>query len=141
MPTIPMLGIRLFDPEHTPHVLKQRFMTHLATLRAKATPDAPEDRPAKRFKFGDLSDQDIDKIDRRVERIIRARAALREVGHLKTEDLRVLQPLAKGAKLIAIPREHRADEIATELHADILCFASHRAPAGPVRPPYRTRMM
>ena len=42
--TIPMLGIRLVDPEHTTHFLKQRFMTHLETLRTRsksASPDAP----------------------------------------------------------------------------------------------------
>lgn len=122
MTTIPMLGIRLFDPEHTTHFLKQRFMTHLETLRTRsksASLDAPEDLPVRSFRFGDLSEADIDKIDRRVERIIKARAALREVGHLKEEDRRPLHRLAKGAELIAIPSEHRADEIAAELHADM----------------------
>jgi hypothetical protein len=99
MPTIPILGIRLFDPEHTTHFLKQRFMTHLEMLRTgskSASTDAAEDRPIRDFKLGDPSAQDINKIDRRA-----------------------LQPLAKGAELITIPSEHRADEIAAELHADM----------------------
>ncbi|MCL4066595.1 hypothetical protein M3484_08420 [Pseudomonas sp. GX19020] len=39
MTTIPKLGIRLFDPDQTPDVLCQRFLTHLATLRSAKDPE------------------------------------------------------------------------------------------------------
>lgn len=119
MSTIPMLRIRLFDPDQTSSSLGYRFRTHLARLRHGVPAEAKTlNRNAIDLMIREFSDDDIDKIDRRVERIIKARARVRSVSHLKTEDRAALQVLAGGAKLISIPSEHRADEIAAELHAD-----------------------
>lgn len=120
MPTIPVFGIRLFDPDQTSSFLGYRFRTHLARLRHGVPAEAKTlNRNAIELMIREFSDDDIDKIDRRVERLIKARAKLRSVGHLKTEDRAALQVLAGGAKLVSIPSEHRADEIAAELHADM----------------------
>lgn len=112
-----MLGIRLFDPDQTKHSLNSRLKTHLTRLRARKDPEMSGRRLG--LLLDDLSDPDLDKIERRVDLLIERRNALREDAHMKTEDQRALQPLARGADLIRIPSEHRADEIAAELHADM----------------------
>lgn len=117
-----MLGIRLSDPDQNANALRERFLTHLVTLRAAKDPELagkPLHRVVIKCLMRDLTFDETEKIGRRIERLVKARNEAREDGHLKPDDLRALQPLAEGANLISIPSEHRADEIASELHTDM----------------------
>lgn len=117
-----MLGIRIFDPEQTADVLRQRFLSHLATLRSAKDPELagkPLHPVILKSLVGDLTFDETEKIGRRALRLVNARNKSREDGHLKNDDRRALLPLAEGVNLISIPSEHRADEIASELHTDM----------------------
>ncbi|WP_092897059.1 hypothetical protein [Rhodobacter sp. 24-YEA-8] len=115
-----MLGVRLFDPDDNRFKLTRRFMAHLVRLR-QATVEAAKSLSMTELDelVKKLPDHEVDRIDRRVGLILAARAKLPGAGHLKTEDRNALRALADGAELIAIPSEHRADEIAAELHTDM----------------------
>lgn len=122
MTKIPVIGIRLFDPEQTPEALRDRLITHFVTLQAAKDPDLagkPLHPAMLKSLKRDLGYTETEKIGRRVDRLVRARELSREDGHLKTGDRKALQALAGGAQLVSIPSEHRADEIAAELHADM----------------------
>ncbi|WP_444668053.1 hypothetical protein [Cereibacter changlensis] len=75
-----------------------------------------------------LSAADRSKIDRRARRLFHRREAASGMKHLKKEDRDRLEVLARGVRLAVIPSEHRADELAAELHGGIpLAGARHRS--------------
>lgn len=65
-----------------------------------------------------LEDADCRKITRRAKRLIERREAASGLAHLRKEDRDRLAALRDGVNLIRLPSEHRADEIAAEVHAD-----------------------
>ena len=71
-----------------------------------------------------LGEKDRRRIRRRVERLLERRKAASGLAHLKREERERLEGLRGGAQLIAIPSEHRADELAAALHDDMPWMAS-----------------
>ena len=65
-----------------------------------------------------LADADYRKIGRRAKRLAERREAASGLAHLRKEDRDRLAALRDGVELIRLPSEHRADEIAAELHAE-----------------------
>lgn len=135
MSRIPFIEVRFFDPAETRYALEQRFERFLRDLRSgKLRPEAdtaeeadyPDDdentlpsldeAPVPILKLGG-SDQS--RIKRRAARLLERRKSASGLDHLKKEDRDRLEVLKDGAALITIPSEHRADELAAELHADM----------------------
>lgn len=133
--TIPFIESRFFDPNETRRALEERFERHLRTLRARGlSADALTDyllleegsddpdittAEADALSVFHLSPQDRERIGRRAKCIIAGRQATNVLRHLKREDQVRLEVLRDGVRLIAIPSEHRADELAAALHADM----------------------
>jgi len=65
-----------------------------------------------------LSGADHSKVERRACRLFQRREAASGLKHLKKEDRERLEVLAGGVRLATIPSEHRADELAAELHGE-----------------------
>lgn len=129
MPRHQILSVRFPDAE-TPRPIETRLSAHLKTLRrtrleAEAslmTPapegdDAPPPIPAT-GAFVKLTDADHAKIIRRAKRLHALREAACGLAHLRKEDRDRLAILRDGVDLVRLPTEHRADEIASALHAD-----------------------
>ena len=130
MSTIPVIEARFFDPAEGRIELETRFMRRLRKLRCRRIrPDLPAppdevDTPGKipdadPMDFIRFSDDDEARIKRRVKRILECRKAASGLEHLKRDDRERLEVLKGGARLIRIPSEHRADEIAASLHGDM----------------------
>lgn len=66
-----------------------------------------------------LSDADRLKISRRTASYLTAIARATRMSHLSKEDRNKLEVLRKGAELRPVESEHRADEIASALHAEM----------------------
>ncbi|WP_417839897.1 AAA family ATPase [Tritonibacter scottomollicae] len=107
--------------------IKRRFEGHLRKLRALrdgVTPQAPDDfADALRWE-GDLSEvrissNDRNKILRRAQYLVQRRDALSGTNHLSSDDKRKLAVLRNGVDLVQIKTEHRADEIAAAIQADM----------------------
>lgn len=134
MSRIPVIEARFFNPAETRHALEARFGQFLLALRCgKLRPKAavakeadgldddearpgPNRNPLPLLKPGG---NDRARIGRRAARLLERRKAASGLGHLKTEDRERLGVLNDGAALINLPSEHRADELAAELHADM----------------------
>ncbi|MDF3605793.1 AAA family ATPase [Paracoccus sp. DMF-8] len=82
----------------------------------KALSESAEIEPMDYIRF---SAKDEERIKRRVRRIPELRKAASGLEHLKRDDRERLEVLKDGARLIRIPGEHRADEIAAALHEDM----------------------
>ncbi len=130
MSTIPFIEARFFDPKEDRIELETRLMRHLRKLRCRRIPPgllAPPDEADTAGKIPDVdpmgiirfSDNDDARIKRRVKRILERRKAASGLEHLKRDDRERLEVLKDGARLIQIPSEHRADEIAAALHEDM----------------------
>lgn len=65
-----------------------------------------------------LVEDDYDKISRRAKALTERRQAASGLAHLKKEDRDRLLPLRDGINLVRLSSEHRADEIAAEMHAE-----------------------
>ncbi|WP_299846606.1 AAA family ATPase [uncultured Paracoccus sp.] len=123
MPRIPFIEARFFEPTENRHTLEQRFRLHLQKLREAKGDEAydlseilgPE--PESLCSSPLVSTEDVRKISRRTKRLLDRRDASSGLAHLKAEDRERLQALRNGVELIRIPNEHRADELAAELHA------------------------
>ncbi|WP_449044867.1 AAA family ATPase [Paracoccus versutus] len=66
-----------------------------------------------------ISADDAARIRRRVKRILELRKAATGLEHLKSDDRARLDAVKNGVRLISIPSEHRADELAAALHEDM----------------------
>lgn len=127
MSTIPFIEARFFNPAKDRIELETRFMRHLRKLRCRRIPPdlpAPPDEIDAPDKVSDadlmgivrFGDDDESRVKRRVKRILECRKAAPGLEHLKSDDRARLEVRKDGARLIRIPSEHRADEIAAELH-------------------------
>lgn len=131
---IPFLLNALPPPDVPAIILERRFVSHLGKLRAaKGIPGADEIHcdpadaidtcehnrwradPETPVAFGQ---NDWFKIRRRVRRLQEARKAANPFTRLKAEERERLEALRDGVRLASVPNEHRADELAAELHAD-----------------------
>ena len=134
MSHIPFIEARFFDPAETRYTLEERFRRYLLGLRAgKLRPkralaeeiddiDGDDDLPSFEVDSGvihKLGGQDESRIRRRVARILERRKVASGLDHLKKDDRERLEVLRDGVRLISIPTEHRADELAAELHAEM----------------------
>lgn len=128
--TIPFIEARFFSASEGRIEIETRFMRHLRKLRCRRIPPdllAPPDEiePPGEISDADLmgfirfSPDDEARIKRRVKRILERRKAASGLEHLKSDDRARLEVLKDGARLIRIPNEHRADEIAAALHGEM----------------------
>ncbi len=101
-----------FPPSNLPSSLdiESRLKRHLHQLRQK-TGTVREDY------F--LEDLDRLKVRRRTEAYLNAVARKSGMGHLDKDDRKKLEVFRKGAELKSVETEHRADEIASALHAEM----------------------
>ena len=135
MSHIPFIEARFFDPAETRYTLEERFKCFLLDLRAgklrskRALTEEIDDIDAEDddlpsfevdpLVIHKLDGQDESRIRRRVAHILEGRKAASGLDHLKKEDRERLEVLKDGVRLISIPTEHRADELAAELHAEM----------------------
>lgn len=116
-----------FHPISTAGQLEARFEEFLSRLRRKARgheEDANLDREETDEGEPDMHDCDLSlhdriKIRRRVKAIIERRNRSSGMNHLDREARERLRPLENGVRLIRLESEHRADEIAAALHAEM----------------------
>jgi hypothetical protein len=133
MTKIKFSNVRIFDPAQNRNALEGRFTAFLRELRQKNLPvdepvekldDGAEEQQADWLEMNPerrdvLTTRDYNRIHARAERIIALRKAASSTSHLKREDVDRLQVLREPLQLIRIPNEHRADEIAAQLHAEM----------------------
>lgn len=130
MTRIPFADIRLFDTRQTQHSFEQRFLQYLRALRMKKwdeirDPNKPSAEDHDKYGATNMNrsmfieNRDIKRIERRVEAILAARKRQSKLGHLRSGDVERLRPLCDGSRLVPPPTEHRADEIAAALHAQM----------------------
>lgn len=124
MPHIPFAEIRFFDPTETRLALETRFEGHLRRLRGlPAFSHDGSDEIVDRLKEPNdqrltLGRDEMHKIRRRVSRLLDRRSAASGMSHLRREDREKIEALRNGVQLVTVPSEHRADEIAAQLHAE-----------------------
>lgn len=117
--SLPFIEARFFDPAETRSKLERRFAEHLRNLRAAglAAYDST-DRASMNFDLQtSVTPADTRRITARAKRILEWRSTISGLSHLKAEDRERLEVLRDGARLIHISSEHRADELAADLHA------------------------
>ena len=103
--------------------MEHHLLRRLHAMRAAKKPELPpdEDQEMKdewRTPPGRDATDDA-RIRRRVARLLEKREAASGLGHLKSEERERLGILRDGVRLVTIASEHRADEIAAELHAEM----------------------
>ncbi|WP_299821509.1 AAA family ATPase [uncultured Jannaschia sp.] len=122
MPRIPIVAARFAEVPSVTDI-ERRLYAHLAQLRGQRTGSGP----------GTPSDGDEDihvwqlclprsgklRIHRRARAVHDRAEAATGLAHLSAATRARLSVLRAGADLVAIPTEHRADEIAAALHADM----------------------
>lgn len=132
MTKIKFIDASFADPNEDEFVLKRRFEWHLRKLRALRDGVSPqvsgdfEDqlRWNKDLAAVTLAEKDRAKAIRRARCVMRARNKVSGLGHLAQEDRRRLEVLRDGADLVRIGSEHRADEIAAAIHAEMPWMAA-----------------
>ncbi|WP_339109989.1 AAA family ATPase [Thioclava sp. GXIMD4216] len=132
MTKIKFIDARFADPDETEFSLKRRFEWHLRKIRALqdgVSPKAPGDfedelRWNEDLIAVPLSEKDRNKVLRRARRVMGARAKASGLSHLSSDDRRALEVFRNGADLVGIGSEHRADEIAAAIHAEMPWMAA-----------------
>lgn len=132
MTKIKFIDARFADPDENEFALKRRFEWHLRKLRALhdgVSPKVPGDfedelRWNEDLIAVPLSEKDRNKVLRRARRVMGARAKASGLSHLSSDDRRALEAFRGGADLVGIASEHRADEIAAAIHAEMPWMAA-----------------
>ncbi|MCE6949534.1 AAA family ATPase [Cereibacter sphaeroides] len=128
MSRIPFIHAAFPDPAFSKAGIEQRLKRHFRHLAArKAGPEDPhpdDDADDRAMKDGITDRIDIPwraahRIARRAEAISACANRASPLTRLKPEDRKRLEVLRKGVVLVALPSEHRADEIAAALHAEM----------------------
>ncbi|MBD9529694.1 AAA family ATPase [Paracoccus sp. PAR01] len=123
MTRIPFIEARFFDPDENQRAIEDRLVTRLRRLRvtdlSAPIPESDEDDEHTPCLPIALSDRERRKISRRARRLLELREAASGLSHLRRDDRDRLEALRDGARLIRIPSEHRADELAAALHAEM----------------------
>ncbi|ABN78313.1 AAA family ATPase [Cereibacter sphaeroides] len=127
MTRIQILNAAFPDPTLKPRIERRltRFLRRLLVGKKKldaqpevddaANDDLEEDAPNK----ADLSWSQRQCIVRRTDRIVSCANRKSPLTRLKPEDRKRLEVLRHGVELVALPSQHRADEIAAALHAEM----------------------
>lgn len=100
-----------------------QFLNQLrAGKRANAEGTTGSEQPKNARQFGydydHLSITDVRRINARVNRYVKEKQAKGQFSHLNQTDKNRLDVFRKEMKLITIENEHKADEIASAIHAD-----------------------
>ncbi|MBD9529767.1 AAA family ATPase [Paracoccus sp. PAR01] len=123
MTRIPFIEARFFDPHETQRMIEDRFVSHLRRRRvtdlSAPIPDSDEEDEHAPSLPLTLNDCDRRRISRRAKRLLELREAASGLSHLRRDDRERLEVLRDGARLIQIPSEHRADELAAAVHAEM----------------------
>mgnify|MGYP001611816121 CR=1 FL=1 len=123
MNRIPFIEARFSDPDETQRAIEDRLVARLRRLRvtdlSAAVQDSSEDDELGPCLPVAVRDRDRRKINRRTKRLLELRETASGLSHLKREDRERLEVLHDGARLIQIASEHRADELAAALHAEM----------------------
>jgi hypothetical protein len=130
MSRIPFIEARFFSPKEGRFELEARLKRHLRELRCRKIPaellappedmdDLVDSADMGLMKSVDINAGDGARIQRRVKRILELRKAASGLEHLQSDDRTRLEVLKDGTRLISIPSEHRADELAAALHEDM----------------------
>ncbi|WP_343081003.1 AAA family ATPase [Ostreiculturibacter nitratireducens] len=128
MPRIPFIAARFPDLDQSKYDIETRLSRHLRALRvrkAEAQVDDPisdaleEDLGNGWRRPTDLGEDDHRRIRRRAAALVARREAASRLGHLRKEEREQLSVLRDGVRLVSIPSEQRADELAAELHAEM----------------------
>lgn len=124
MPRIPILDAIFPDPSRSMAAVEFRLSNHLISLKTRERSrngfdeiDA-ETLPAETVEQPELSRSEIMRIKRRAKCIGERAHRQAPISRMKTDDRHRLETLRYGAELVTLKSEHRADEIAAELHAD-----------------------
>lgn len=104
------------------HLVKHKRKLIAARLDAGCPPSEPakdDDQPwAKTLGEIMLPSEERTKIRQRAEQLIKRRTVASGMGHLKSDDLKKLEALKHGVRMVRIDTEHQADERAAALHAE-----------------------
>ena len=127
MSRIPFIEARFFNPDETTYTLEKRFVQHLRDLRSRELPDTnagaeyadSSENAARLCHSTSPSDQERARIKCRVDLLLERRKAASGIGHLTREQRERLAVLRDGVRLAAITTEHKADELAAELHGEM----------------------
>lgn len=120
MPVIPFIKTPLPKPGRSRKKIEERLRRHLIKLRSAKTPQAP----TTNHVYGDriveqhLNWPDEERIGRRARVLSECAATQSPLSRLKADDQRRIEALSGGLNVTAPPSEHRADEIAADLHAE-----------------------
>ncbi|MCU9848968.1 hypothetical protein OEZ60_13240 [Defluviimonas sp. WL0024] len=128
MPRIPFIAARFPDKTESKDDIEIRLSRHLRALRVRKAEDQADDpisdTPDEDGSDGwrsptDLGEDDRRRIRRRATALIARREAASGLGHLRKEEREQLSVLREGLRLVSIPSEYRADELAAEFHAEM----------------------
>jgi hypothetical protein len=127
MPPFRFIQAHLPDPAHSKAQITERLLAHRRKLLAarqkmsatreeaqsKDEPDwlSPKD-PLR------LDPEESRKIERRATKVSDRCSQSGGLSHLKPDDLKKLEALRGGVRLVQIATEHQADELAAALHAE-----------------------
>ncbi|MCE6968812.1 AAA family ATPase [Cereibacter sphaeroides] len=133
MSRIPFIHAAFPDPAFSKPAIEKRLKRHSRHLAArKAGLEAPlpdDDADDRAMKEGITARIDIPwrtahRISRRAEAISACFNRKSPLSRLKPEDRKRLEVLRDGVDLVVLPSEHRADEIAAALHAEMPWMAA-----------------
>ena len=124
MARIPFVLGHIPDPKFTKSGIEQRLAQHFLSLKAQKTirdqleETVEDDETDVADSAKQIPWSARNNITRRTDRIHACSVKRSVLGQLKPEDRKRLEVLRDGLEIVAIHSDHRADEIAAELHAD-----------------------
>lgn len=129
MTRIPFVGVDFPDPNYTRLDLTKRLTAHWKRIRTVKSRPGREPTPDD---DGLIGIEELNRhlreivvppgvtrrINRRADRLIELYRARSPIAHLPEKDRAKLEVVRNGVDLVPIASEHRADEIAAEIHAE-----------------------
>lgn len=122
----PFIEARFFAAAETQSALERRFEEYLRKLRSAGLPadDSTDGADIDLDLQTTVTLADRRRISARAKLVLERRSIVSGLSHLKADDRVRLEVLRDGAQLIHIQSEHRADELAAELHAGMPWMAA-----------------
>ena len=108
-----------FDLETSPQKIEQQLIAFLRELRWKARGLDPADRWSEELLACSPSRHDGEKICRRAKALADRRMRASGLRHLDKDAREKLRGLNDGVRVVRLPSEHCADEIAATLHDEM----------------------
>lgn len=127
MPPFRFIQARLPDPAHSRAQITERLLAHRRKLLAAREQQAASLKEASAKNDLDwlnrkdrlrLDPEESRKIERRATKVSDCCSQGSGLSHLKPDDLKKLEALRGGVRLVRIASEHQADELAAALHAE-----------------------